>query len=599
MTLLPIHREELLVITASIREGDAAPRQRERLYELIRQDDDARRFYIRQMHMAASLHWYKSAGELVVGFDAPAEAGVAPEQPINQQPIISPVLGFLGGTARWTREYFSQPGPFSILAAAIFMVCLISILSILPAPTYERSRFNHACTTTDDGSSTTSGTGFQPVKGKFNFVARITGLHNCRWPDNYLPPLRYAHLGLGRELKLDSGLVEITYYNGAKVVLEGPVEFTVEKVNACRLELGKLAAEVPKPAVGFVVQTPTAKIVDLGTEFGVEVEQSGSAEVHIFRGEVLAQLTDRDGAVLRSIRLTEGKAMRFDDTGQTELATDRNAFPRTDVLVSSLAPSTGNKYVNGFEQSNHSGYVVWQTIEGMDGWRRLSGKAENCTICDNPVHDGNQSLRVERSETRFCRRFSEDFGDRVLVDVHLAMDDASNTGETYVYFGTRGLCTEDTVSNADVVVQIGFCDGFIAYRGDAGAKHIGKYVSGAFYRFTAAVNLAEGTWNLRITSDDDPDFTPVGITDIGFRGADARVIEAVLVNNFTATKDIYIDDISVIALPDSAKRRQKVGRVTTRPTSLPQQKGDVPSDNHPETTSVNPTEPSVLTGKEE
>jgi len=220
-----------------------------------------------------------------------------------------PILSFLGDRVQWTREYFSQPGPFSVLVAAIFMVCVISILNILPAPTYEPSRSSCAYNS--------SGTGFQGVNKneKLKLVARITGKHNCRWSPDGRAPLSYDHMGIGRELKLDSGLVEITYYNGAKVVLEGPVEFTVEQKNACRLDFGRLTAKVSKDAVGFTVETPGLTVVDLGTEFAVQVRPTGTAEVHVFEGETEVTY-DAGAGNLRQIRVVENQSVRFNTRSQ-------------------------------------------------------------------------------------------------------------------------------------------------------------------------------------------------------------------------------------------------------------------------------------------
>ncbi len=55
-----------------------------------------------------------------------------------------------------------------------------------------------------------------------------------------------------------------------------------------RVELneGRLVAYVPRRARGFVVVTPTAEIVDLGTEFGVAVESDGKTDVDVLRGVV-------------------------------------------------------------------------------------------------------------------------------------------------------------------------------------------------------------------------------------------------------------------------------------------------------------------------
>ena len=40
---------------------------------------------------------------------------------------------------------------------------------------------------------------------------------------------------------------------------------------------------------GFTVNTPSARVVDLGTEFAVAVEKTGQSEIHVFVGSVTVQ----------------------------------------------------------------------------------------------------------------------------------------------------------------------------------------------------------------------------------------------------------------------------------------------------------------------
>ncbi|MCG2684758.1 MAG: hypothetical protein L6306_14240, partial [Planctomycetales bacterium] len=56
---------------------------------------------------------------------------------------------------------------------------------------------------------------------EFVFVGRITGLLDVKWSDDkdFLPPHGYADVPLDHKYKLDSGLMEITYDSGAKVIL--------------------------------------------------------------------------------------------------------------------------------------------------------------------------------------------------------------------------------------------------------------------------------------------------------------------------------------------------------------------------------------------
>ena len=125
-------------------------------------------------------------------------------------------------------------------------------------------------------------------------VAHVTGLVNCDWPVGFTPLKFGDSLAPGQRLKLEKGLMQVTFGTGAKVVLEGPTDFTVTTPSQATLESGKIAAAVPRFARGYTILTPTAEIVDLGTEFGVDVDSAGRSQIHVFEGDVVAR--PRDGA---------------------------------------------------------------------------------------------------------------------------------------------------------------------------------------------------------------------------------------------------------------------------------------------------------------
>ncbi|MBN1395317.1 MAG: FecR domain-containing protein, partial [Pirellulales bacterium] len=136
------------------------------------------------------------------------------------------------------------------------------------------------------------------------FVGRITGMKDCRWSDPNTRTLIGASVPLEREYSLSSGLMEITYGSGARVILEGPCTYRVESSAGGFLAIGKLTANIrtqsskpkarssnPSPLFPlasplFSVRTPTATIADLGTEFGVEVDANGETTSHVFQGSV-------------------------------------------------------------------------------------------------------------------------------------------------------------------------------------------------------------------------------------------------------------------------------------------------------------------------
>ena len=116
-------------------------------------------------------------------------------------------------------------------------------------------------------------------------VAKITATRNCLWNGSSEDVGFGATLFAGQQLDLAAGLVEVTFIDGAQVVLEGPAKFDVKATDLAELHEGRIAAVVPERARGFEVATNGLNVDDLGTEFGVLAE-GDETEVHVFRGLV-------------------------------------------------------------------------------------------------------------------------------------------------------------------------------------------------------------------------------------------------------------------------------------------------------------------------
>ncbi len=82
-------------------------------------------------------------------------------------------------------------------------------------------------------------------------------------------------------LVLEAGLVQFEFYHGAVVVVEGPAELELLDANRVVCKQGKLRALVPQQAQGFTVLSSQFELVDLGTEFGVNVASDGSASIPV------------------------------------------------------------------------------------------------------------------------------------------------------------------------------------------------------------------------------------------------------------------------------------------------------------------------------
>lgn len=116
-------------------------------------------------------------------------------------------------------------------------------------------------------------------------LARITETQGARWESSALPTATGSNLSAGR-LQLVEGLARLRFARGADVTLEGPAELELIGAQVCRLHRGSLVAHVPEQARGFSVLTPSATLIDHGTDFGVSTDTGGHARVHVMQGEV-------------------------------------------------------------------------------------------------------------------------------------------------------------------------------------------------------------------------------------------------------------------------------------------------------------------------
>lgn len=142
-------------------------------------------------------------------------------------------------------------------------------------------------------------------------VATITRLAGVRWSDPTATAAAGSVLAPGW-LRFETGLVQLEFFSGASVVVEGPAEFEIRSEREAFCRNGRFRATVPEPARGFTVGSPNVALVDLGTAFGMEVARGGDGEVFVYEGRV--RLT-RIGAQPIAREIAEGRGVRVDAAG--------------------------------------------------------------------------------------------------------------------------------------------------------------------------------------------------------------------------------------------------------------------------------------------
>lgn len=148
-------------------------------------------------------------------------------------------------------------------------------------------------------------------------VATLTDSINAAWADMEDAALSNGtRLATGRtSYFLKEGMAQLLFDNDAQVTLEGPIEFQILTEDQIQLNYGRLYATVPQGAIGFTVQTLIARIIDLGTEFGVEALADGDTDLYQIKGRTMLIAGEKSNKV--SLEVGSGIAKRASASAST------------------------------------------------------------------------------------------------------------------------------------------------------------------------------------------------------------------------------------------------------------------------------------------
>lgn len=274
-------------------EGDDAAQFMADLQRQLESDGAAREAYLDYMFLHAQL-FARFADPLVLPAKfAPSPAEAAESAALQPNDMHSAAAPHSPAALAAPHSAAAQPAPYrrlrerlfySVSIASIALAVSLAIMAMISIPSF---------TNRPPSSAPAVAPGLSPA-------AQIVGLREAVWSQGAKVFRLGDSLAPGEALNLQSGMVEIRYANGARVVVDGPALFSAEQSSQGRLERGSLLAVVPPQAIGFMIQTPTVRIVDLGTRFGVSVDDAGEVEVHVLDGNV-AIIDDAGSAALPAL----------------------------------------------------------------------------------------------------------------------------------------------------------------------------------------------------------------------------------------------------------------------------------------------------------
>jgi hypothetical protein len=273
-------------------EGTISEQEARKLEALLRADRDALTFYVDLLKINSEIQWLVS---------------VRPHSTLDSDahmptPERAPIVAFLGD---WVR-FFNQHSPLSYVL--LFMIVCATLVGI-----------PYLSTHTGDAGNASDET---------MIAARITCQQDCQWSITIPAPAADEPLRIGQQLRLDSGLVQLTYSNGATVLLQGPADYKIDSLNSGCLASGKLTARCDaEQSHQFAILTPGARFVDLGTEFGVMIDDKGRSAVAVFAGKVNAEARLADGKWDTPVALSAGEAVICEEAKFAVMDAQRDSFP--------------------------------------------------------------------------------------------------------------------------------------------------------------------------------------------------------------------------------------------------------------------------------
>lgn len=254
-------------------DGVLQERDRQRLNRVLASDGRARAVYLDFIALRVAL---RSIAGRAVRWDAEARAiELAYQMPgkhADGNALTPSQLSNRGRASRSSTLRWSRPGSWAIVAS-------IAALAVY---------YGYRAGGNDLAGSPVARA---PVRLGESHAAGVATVHGISpetvWSNPNESLAAGAKLGSGQHVQFSNGRIELVYESGVRVSVVGPASLLLKREGLV-LEGGGLLASVPEAGRGFSVETPNGRVIDLGTEFGVVVDDFGVSEVAVFEGRVEA-----------------------------------------------------------------------------------------------------------------------------------------------------------------------------------------------------------------------------------------------------------------------------------------------------------------------
>jgi hypothetical protein len=311
-----------------------APRYDE-LLARVRQDEAFRRAFVNEIRMLGMLKAVQSAEPRWLRLED--ELGWSAAEQLADETLEEGVM----------RRLDAMRAPFRAWTLGIFSAALVILTGMavlfwpreLPAPRTTRSPVSKV-----DAASG---------------LAQVIKLDGVEWDGPQ--PSEGDLLAAGR-FRFRSGRVTLSMLSGVMLIVEGPADVELVAIDRVFCRGGKLRTRVPEGAEGFVVSSPGSAVIDLGTEFALNLESDGKARVTVIEGQVEGAVLNAAGIPVRSQRMEQNKTFELNPhSGEVStIAETSSVVAPADMVAMPLTLDPG--YPSAVLASNPSHYWRFESL---------------------------------------------------------------------------------------------------------------------------------------------------------------------------------------------------------------------------------------------
>mgnify|MGYP003630186356 FL=1 len=216
---------------------------------------------------------------------------------------------------------------------------------------------------------------------KTDHIAQLTQAVGVEWETP-----RNLQTGAGLSagwLKLKKGTIQVELISGASVLIEGPAAFELISPLKAFCQYGKIRASVPEQAHGFTIETERLNVVDLGTEFTLSLDPTGSGHVQVIDGMVELHSPDQRAPRSEIQSLTTGEGVQFDQRGTLNRLTEAMLPLINPEELSHLAEQQQTRQFTRWQEQNATlktdpSLIAYYDFEESSNWlRTLKNKSQH------------------------------------------------------------------------------------------------------------------------------------------------------------------------------------------------------------------------------